>query len=257
MTHGFVAGPVVLCAIDLTVVQGGIHLAVHYLYRLCAKVGDHFAHHVRFLHADGQALQIRKACHLLPGVDAAHTGIEPGKAGQLQRLQRGEELVADGPIQHAPHLVSVGVKVRQLQYAQRRFILSQLAEGHAREVNAAELHLLDHALLRAQFSPAVHQHFHAAIGALGHKIRKGQRRLRSRIILRLVLRIAQDQFRPLLLLHRLMAAARHRQCQHGCAKQGGQHLAAGHRRASRAALAASLRYWVGVMPVRFLKVRAK
>ena len=182
---------------------------------------------------------------------------KPGKARQLQRLQRGEELVADGPIQHAPHLVGVGVKVRQLQYAQRRFILSQLAEGHAGEVNAAKLHLLDHALLRAQLSPAVHQHFHAAIGALGHKIRKGQRRLRSRIILRLVLRIAQDQFRPRLVLYRLMAAARHRQCQHGCAKQGGQHLAAGHSRASRAALAASLRYWVGVMPVRFLKVRAK
>ena len=131
MTHGFVAGPVVLCAIDLTVVQGGIHLAVHYLYRLCAEVGDHFAHHVRFLHADGQALQICKACHLLPGVDAAHTGIKPGKARQLQRLQRGEELVADGPIQHAPHLVSVGVKVRQLQNAQRRLVLCQLAEGHA------------------------------------------------------------------------------------------------------------------------------
>ena len=257
MTHGFVAGPVVLCAIDLTVVQGGIHLAVHHLYRLCAEVGDHFAHHVRFLHADGQALQICKACHLLPGVDAAHTGIKPGKAGQLQRLQRGEELVADGPIQHAPHLVGIGVKVRQLQNAQRRLVLCQLAEGHAGEVNAAKLHLLDHALLRAQLSPAVHQHFHAAIGALGHKIRKGQRRLRSRIILRLVLRIAQDQLCPRLVLYRLVAAAGHWQGQHRRAEQGGEQLTAGHRRASRAALAASLRYWVGVMPVRFLKVRAK
>ena len=36
-----------------------------------------------------------------------------------------------------------------------------------------------------------------------------------------------------------------------------QQLTAGHSRASRAAFAASFRYWVGVMPVRFLKARAK
>ena len=123
------------------------------------------------------------------------------------------------------------------------------------ETDPAELHLLDDALLRAQLCPAVNQHLHPAIRALRHKLGKGACRLAGGIVLRLVLRVAQNERFLLLRRSRLRRTACN--CQRrGCCQQM-QQLTAGHSCASRAALAASFRYWVGVMPVRFLKARAK
>ena len=235
--------------------QGGIHLAVHHLRRLCAQRGDHVAHHVRLLHPDGQPLQIIQPGHLFPGVEAAHTGVEPRKPYQVHPIQYGQKLIADAAVQHPPHLLGIAVQVRQLQHAELRLVLCQLAQGHAGKIHPAELHLLDDALLCAQFRPAVNHHLHPTIRALRHKLGKGLCRLAGGVVLRLVLRIAQDE--RLLLLRRSRLRRTACNCQRrGCRKQT-QQLTAGHSRASRAAFAASFRYWVGVMPVRFLKARAK
>ena len=117
-----------------------------------------------------------------------------------------------------------------------------MAERHAGKIDAAELHLLNDALLCAKFSPAVNKDLHPAAGALRHKVRKGERRLRGGVIFRLVLGVAQNQLRARLILYRLMAAAGNRQRQHRRTEQGGEHLAAGHGCTSRAVRAASFRY---------------
>jgi len=93
------------------------------------------------------------------------------------------------------------------------------------------------------------------IAKLRHKLGKGLCRLAGGVVLRLILRIAQNERLFLLRRSRLCRAACDCQCR--CCRQQMQQLTAGHSRASRAAFAASFRYWVGVMPVRFLKARAK
>ena len=260
MAHGLIAGPVVFRPVDLAVVQGRVHLTVHHLHRVGPQSRDHHAHGVGFLHTEPQPLQLCQTCDLLAGVEAAHTGIEPGKPRQVDRIQPGQKLVPDASVQHTPHLAGILIEERQLQHVQGRHVFCQLAQRDTGKVDAAELDLLDDAHLRPQLSLAVHGHLHPASGLLFQQVSKGQSRLRGGVILRLVLGVAQHQLRLVRSRFLLLAGSK---AQHG---SGGrrQHLPPGKRPAhsaascwSLAALAACFRYWVGVTPVRFLKARAK
>ena len=262
VAHGLVTGPVVLCPVDAAIVQGRVHLAVDHLHRHRAHIRHHLTHHVRFLHPDDLALQIDQCRGLFPGVKAADTGIEPRKPHQIHIFQRGEEPIPDAAVQHPPHLLGILVKVRQLQHAQVLQQTGQLAEGDTGKINAAKLHLLNDAQLSPQLSAAVHHHFYPAIRPPGHHLGKGQRSLGGGVILRLVLRIAEDELRLRLCRRglRCRAAGQGPQCRTGRAHQ---QAAAGdacfplHKWASADFLPACRRYWVGVIPVRFLKARAK
>ena len=211
----------------------------------------------------GLAPQVLQTGDLLPGVEAADPGVEPGQPHQIHGVQQGKEIVPDPTVQHPPHLGRILIEVRQLKDAQLRHILRQLAQGDPGKIDAPEPHLLNDALLGSQLPAAVHGHLHPAVGLLVQQARKGQSGLGGGVILRLVLGIAQDQIRPRLLVFPAGSAAA--EGGRSSPGRGQQHLPPGdpgpHRRASsgcsRVSRLIRFRYWVGVSPVRFLKARAK
>ena len=170
MAHSLIAGPVVLCAVDLGVVEGRIHPAVDHLHRLCTEVLYHLAHQIRLLHPEGQPHEICQRLHLFAGVEAADPGVEPRQPHKVHRAEAGEEPIPDLAVQHPPHLRGVGVEERQLQNAQGGQLLRQLAQGDAGKVNAAILHLLDDALLGPQPASAVDDDLDPPLRPLGHKV---------------------------------------------------------------------------------------
>ena len=230
---------VVLCAVDLGVVESRIHPAVDHLHRLCAEVLYHLAHQIRLLHPEGQPHEVCQRLHLFAGVEAADPGVEPRQPHKVHRAEAGEEPIPDLAVQHPPHLGRIGIEKRKLQYAQGRLILGQLAQRDAGKVDAAVLHLLDDALLGPQPASAVDDDLDPPLRPLGHKVGEGQRGLRGGVILGLVLGIAQDKLRTGIFLG--SAAAHSAQCRAGGQRQ---HTAAGnHPPAHSPASGSAFAFW--------------
>ncbi len=105
MVHRHIAWPVVLRAVDLTLPDGVVDVAVADLYRCCTDVSHDIRHEGGLQYADRQSLQIIDAIQRLRRVEVPDTGIIEGEGTQTGACKGILHFCSDIPVQHLPHAV--------------------------------------------------------------------------------------------------------------------------------------------------------
>ena len=155
---------------------------------------DRVAHH-----ADLQTLEVvHRLDRLLAVVDVADAAAHPAQADQVRGRMIGElleHLVADRAGHDLGHVVRVAEHERQVEGVELGHQRSHRAEADARDLQRADLGLLDHLLLAAELHRGEHLDADAAVGGLLEPLAHAHHGLDRRIAERVHVGGLEHQFR--------------------------------------------------------------
>ena len=133
------------------------------------------------------ALQVGRRAHRLLGVEAARAAVHPAQRHQPGRAGADlvQQLLADRAVDDLAHVRLVAEDEGHVEHVHVRHHRADHAQRNARDLDRAELHLLDHFLLAAEHAAREHLQLDAALRArfelLAHVLHRDDGRVAGRV----------------------------------------------------------------------------